>query len=149
MIKSEILYTLQCDRCKKELEDDNLQYWVDVESVLDIANNNEWITKEDKHYCPDCYIFNHNDEIEVKEDIPFQLFKLKDFLTKYFSTNPNCDIIENWELYKITCYTNNYKISEAKLEMIEEIVSPHLFNYSIIPITGSGSFKLSIEIKKV
>ena len=77
MIKEFKCYTLLCDNCGADVnEDSEVSGWDSEEYNYDIAGESDWIEHEDKHYCPDCYSFNDKDEIiintartsEVKND---------------------------------------------------------------------------------
>ena len=77
MIKEFKCYTLLCDNCGADVnEGSEVSGWDSEEYNYDTAGESDWIDYEDKHYCPDCYSFNDEDEIiidktrtkEVKND---------------------------------------------------------------------------------
>ena len=55
MIKELIYYDIICDRCGKSLINESGLCYPDTGSAELIALNSEWIMKDGKHYCPDCY----------------------------------------------------------------------------------------------
>ena len=142
MVKPEILYTIQCDRCGELLEG-GPEYWYDVESALESAKSSEWLMLDNKHYCPECYVINEDDKEEIKEPIPRQITKLKDFLrivsSSYFS------FTDNKECFYLEGYVN--ELSETSKEMMEEIAKPFSICFSVRKVFCLDN-KLIITIKK-
>ena len=59
--------TISCDNCGKNYENYNgFTIFVDKDTALDNAQNDGWITEEEKHYCEECHSFNDNDELQLK-----------------------------------------------------------------------------------
>jgi hypothetical protein len=68
MIKTIEMYTVICDGCGKDVcGGKEYSAWGDVFAVEDIAQKCDWIKHEDKHYCTDCYEYDDNDELEIKQ----------------------------------------------------------------------------------
>ena len=55
MIKEVTYYDIICDRCGNSLVDESGIIYPDKDSALMVAEQSEWNTIDDKHYCPDCY----------------------------------------------------------------------------------------------
>ena len=55
MIKKVTYCDIICDRCGKSLTEESGLCYPDTESAELIALNSEWIMKDGKHYCFDCY----------------------------------------------------------------------------------------------
>lgn len=74
MIKKIEMYTVICDNCGKDsAEGEEYSCWNDADFAIDNAIEKDWIEKDDKHYCNDCFTWNDDDElvlrsIEPKED---------------------------------------------------------------------------------
>lgn len=66
MIKEVTMYTVQCDNCKCT-SGDNSDYaaWEGEESALIDAHEDGWVKVDDKHYCPDCYYYDSEDNLQV------------------------------------------------------------------------------------
>lgn len=61
MIKKVIKFTVACDRCKKEINED----YYDSDNAEEHAIINDWLVIDKKHYCPDCYERDDNDDIVI------------------------------------------------------------------------------------
>ena len=65
------MYTLKCDNCGELFSDDHsgICGWKDFEGAKENAIDSEWIEDEkliDVHYRPDCYYFNDDDVLTLK-----------------------------------------------------------------------------------
>ena len=66
MIKDKTVYTYICDKCGKDICDETDYIgWNDL-GVYDIYDEG-WVEVGDKHYCPDCYDYNEEDELIIIE----------------------------------------------------------------------------------
>lgn len=69
-MKTEVtMYTVECDNCGKQFEDEYNGYscWCDFNDAWESASEVNWVQEDnDVHYCPDCYSFDDNDEIVLK-----------------------------------------------------------------------------------
>jgi hypothetical protein len=66
MIKTIETFTIICDNCGSDIcgNEDFVSY-TDISYVEDIALDSEWKKMEDKHYCPDCYYLDENDNLII------------------------------------------------------------------------------------
>ena len=69
MIKEVKSYSLICDNCGETYVENYCNYcvWLEPSMAIEYAKENEWIEHEDKHYCPNCYEIDINDNITIKE----------------------------------------------------------------------------------
>lgn len=68
MIVKVEMYTVECDNCKKTRgEDSEYSCWNDENYALEEAIDHDWIDHEGKHYCPDCYKIDDDDNITIIE----------------------------------------------------------------------------------
>lgn len=69
MIKEIESYCLLCDSCKRVFIDKYGIYslYLDRLSPLEYAQAQGWIEHKDKHYCPECYEVDGDDNIIIKE----------------------------------------------------------------------------------
>tara|TARA_R110002126_G_scaffold277398_1_gene423248 strand:+ start:149 stop:397 length:249 start_codon:yes stop_codon:yes gene_type:complete len=74
MEKEITMYTIECDLCKTQFVDEHEGFvaWADYDGARDNALDSEWTEnveqgKKDKHYCPECYSINDNDEVVNKK----------------------------------------------------------------------------------
>lgn len=64
MIKEIPMYTVICDRCGAD-HGDGGEYagWGDADYALECAEGDDWYESDDnKHFCPDCYFWDDNDD---------------------------------------------------------------------------------------
>ena len=69
MIKEVKSYFLRCDNCDKTYIESRNNYciWLDASTAIEDAMNEDWIEHGGKHYCPNCYTIDDNDNITIKE----------------------------------------------------------------------------------
>lgn len=74
MIKEVIMYTVICDNCGKDCNaDSEYSCWGDVSSAHDSAIDSDWTFDEDKedvYYCPECFTYDENDNLIIKQLTP-------------------------------------------------------------------------------
>lgn len=57
-----------CDNCGVQLEDGNgCTSYVDYDIFDVYGYDSNWIELEDKHYCPDCYEIDEEDNVVIKK----------------------------------------------------------------------------------
>ena len=65
------MFTVTCDNCKKDFEDEYNGYscYGDFNDAWENASESGWVNGDDydTHYCPNCYSFNDNDELVIDE----------------------------------------------------------------------------------
>jgi hypothetical protein len=67
MLKEVKMFTIICDGCGKDVNDDtDYSAWNDESYVDDIRQEADWEKVDDKHYCTDCYEYDDDDEIIIK-----------------------------------------------------------------------------------
>jgi hypothetical protein len=66
MIIKETFYGVECDACGKLFEGYEYSFWSDENYALENATDSEWIKDDKKHYCPDCYSYDDNDNLIIK-----------------------------------------------------------------------------------
>lgn len=68
MIKEVKMYTVVCDNCKKSADDDtDYSCWNDKNAAKEVASNDNWITDDDKDYCPNCYSYDDEDNLIIEK----------------------------------------------------------------------------------
>jgi hypothetical protein len=67
MIKEVTMYTVICDNCGVD-SNENAEYacWDDKSYAEKSAMEDTWIKENHKHYCKDCWEYNDDDEIVIK-----------------------------------------------------------------------------------
>lgn len=59
MIKQVTYYDIICDRCGKSFSEESNTCYSDTESAeITAIFSSDWVVKDCKHYCPDCYEFD-------------------------------------------------------------------------------------------
>lgn len=66
MIKEVKMFTVVCDNCGKD-SNDGTEYscWTDADQAEEMAISSEWIKEADKHYCPDCFSYDEDDNLII------------------------------------------------------------------------------------
>jgi len=61
------MFTVVCDNCKKSA-DENTDYscWNCENGAQDVAMEAGYLKEEDKHYCPDCFEYDDDDNLIIK-----------------------------------------------------------------------------------
>lgn len=118
MIKAEILYTVECDRCKGLLDDEDSQYWIGSDMAVEMAQDSEWLIKGNKHYCPKCYTLNDEDEEEIKSPIPEQVFELQKFLSLIAKRGCTVTVKEENNCFVLSVPLGTNTISDTATKMI-------------------------------
>lgn len=71
MKKEEKSFSIVCDCCGEKFHDGNdfCSYCNDTDGSMieSEAESNGWLTIGDKHYCPDCYSHDDNDNIATND----------------------------------------------------------------------------------
>lgn len=69
MIKELKMYTIICDGCGKDVCDGS-EYsgWNEELYLEDIASEASWIKENDKHYCTDCFKYDDEDNLIIKNE---------------------------------------------------------------------------------
>lgn len=70
MIIEMTMYGCKCDNCGKQWEDEDMGFvaFTDdsgIKSYLD--EDGEWHTEDDKHYCPECWSYDDEDNLVIKQ----------------------------------------------------------------------------------
>lgn len=69
MIKEIITYTVICNSCGKDVhEGSGFSGFDDKDYVKQVAVEANWITKDDKHYCLECYQYDDEDNLVFKNN---------------------------------------------------------------------------------
>lgn len=68
MIRQVRVYTIVCDNCGVDINKDT-EYigWDSVEGAELTAEANNFLTKGEKHYCPNCYTFDDDNELMLRK----------------------------------------------------------------------------------
>lgn len=67
MIQEVKMYTVICDCCGKDVnEDAEYSCWSDNGFAEDIAMESGWLKEEYKHYCQDCFSYDDEDNLVIK-----------------------------------------------------------------------------------
>ncbi len=67
MIKEITMYTVICDSCGKDsCAETEYAGWNDEGYAVDCACDDDWIQEGKKDYCPDCYEYDDDGEIIIK-----------------------------------------------------------------------------------
>jgi hypothetical protein len=67
MIQEVTMFTIICDGCGKDVCD-GTEYsaWNDTSYVVDSAIEENWHVEDGKHYCPDCFEYDDDDNLIIK-----------------------------------------------------------------------------------
>ena len=66
MLKEVKMYTVVCDNCGKDVNKDaEYSAWNDKNYAVEVAMESDWIKENDKHYCPDCFTYDDDDNLLI------------------------------------------------------------------------------------
>lgn len=70
MIKEVKMYTVVCDNCGRDVNE-NADYscYNDKVFAQDVAMESDWLKEGDKHYCPNCYTYDDEDNLVVNPNL--------------------------------------------------------------------------------
>lgn len=79
MIESRIFHAVKCDRCGS-YDDTEFVFHEDQDDAVDNAIEGDWLMNNAAHYCPDCWIYDSNDEKVILKPYPRHLKDVLKFL---------------------------------------------------------------------
>lgn len=138
MIYEEIMYGIKCDRCHKIYENcDGCTVSSEKHDMEESACEDDWYEENGKHYCPDCYTRDENDEdkVIVKPMIHYSFFKFQSFVNQL--TGCHHRLLQD-ETHLIL--RNNYcyrRMDNNRLSILREIISDFTVEYKV-PEKQSG-----------
>ena len=110
MITNHIMYGVKCSRCGHQFEDSYNGYtaWADEQQAWEAAEEEDWIERDGKHYCPACYEEDEESGDMVPKSPYPQAFR--DFRHRMSSILPNLELQEDSQRQVMHCsYTLNSK----------------------------------------
>ena len=70
MLKEVKMYIVVCDNCGKDVNKDaEYSAWNDKNYAVEVAMESDWIKENDKHYCPDCFTYDDDDNLLIKSTL--------------------------------------------------------------------------------
>lgn len=138
MIYEEIMYGVKCDRCYEIYENgDGCTVSSDKHDMEEEACENDWQEIDGRHYCPDCYTRDENDEdkIIVKPLIHYSFFKFQSLVNQLtgchhrMSQDDTHFILRNNYCYK--------RMDNPRLAILREIIPDFTLEYKV-PEKQSG-----------
>lgn len=152
MIVDAIFYGVKCDRCHKILSDWNdIEYYSDANYALEALDCADWIERDNKHYCPNCYTIDNNDDddIIIKKSFPLMIWKVKAYAETAMGY-----IGDNWyeeDNGKLIIMKGHWKekptfdIIDAHITILKSIIGHN--NFSITQIEAEKFRTNQFEIK--
>jgi hypothetical protein len=68
MIKEVKMFTLVCDCCGKDVNEDTAySCWNETSYLHDLADDEGWAKDGDKDYCEDCFEYDDNDQLIIEK----------------------------------------------------------------------------------
>lgn len=134
MIITEIFYGVKCNRCGDILDDGEHSFWNDECGAEENATNSEWIEDKGRHYCPNCYEYNEDDDKQIPlPEFPAYLKELNKFLKN-----------------SIVGYSVEVKETDTEFLVVKPLYNrTKLEDFEIAYITGlAGSNLISITCQK-
>lgn len=132
MITNHIMYGVKCSRCGHQFEDsyDGYTLWADEQQAWEAAEEEDWIERDGKHYCPACYTEDEeSDDFIPKPPYP-QAFR--DFRHRMSSILPDLEFGRDDSRVTMHCsYSNSNTIPT---DIIAQIAS---------------RYSLQLEVKEV
>jgi hypothetical protein len=67
MLKEVKMFTIVCDNCDKDVNyESEYSGWSEESYVEEIRQEAGWVKYDDEHYCPDCFEYDDEDELVIK-----------------------------------------------------------------------------------
>lgn len=103
MITNHIMYGVKCSRCGRQFEDsyNGFTVWADEQLAWEVAEEEDWIERDGKHYCPACYEEDEESGDMVPKSPYPQAFR--DFRHRMSSILPNLEISEDGRRQVMYC----------------------------------------------
>lgn len=146
MFYEQIMYGIQCDRCKKIYKN-----WVGVSLNVDKHGNLEgdaeeegWYIEADHHYCPKCHKINNDEEIEIFHPINHLFFRFKMVLQSM--TNITYDFDENETHFILKNQFCHKQLTDAQCSVLKDIIPDFTVEY--LPNSNANSKIEIIHISK-
>ncbi len=139
MIYEEIMYGIKYDRCHEIYENcDGATVSSEKHDIEEEACENDWHEENGKHYCPNCYTRDEEDEDKIiaKPMIHYSFFKFISFVNQLtgchhrFSQDDNHFILRNNYCYK--------RMDNTRLSILREIISDFVVEYKQPEKEGQG-----------
>jgi hypothetical protein len=69
MKKKVEMFTVQCDNCKEEYQDEHSGFcaWTDFGGAWEYASEENWTEHEGNHYCEKCHSFDDDDNLILED----------------------------------------------------------------------------------
>lgn len=147
MIVTEIFYGIKCNRCKNLFDDGEHSYWSDEGSAEEYATESDWIEDKGKHYCPNCYEDNEEqDDYVIKPPYPNHLNQLKDFLKTTIGHTPSIKEMENSFDVSVRSYRRT-ELHPYEESYIQCLMGVNFNSLEIVPSKYSG-IEIKVNISK-
>jgi hypothetical protein len=74
MIKELKMFTIICDNCSKDVnEDTQFSCWNEICYLNDLADNNGWIKDGEKDYCNKCFEYDNKDKLIILKNKNYEI----------------------------------------------------------------------------
>lgn len=69
MIHEVTMFSISCDNCNEDYIESHNGWSAmnDQSSIQELADNDGWHTDDEKHYCPNCFTINDEDNLILKQ----------------------------------------------------------------------------------
>ena len=146
MITEEIFYGVKCNRCLCQYEDGSHSFWSDKGTAIENAIESNWIKKDGKHYCPDCYTSDGENDIP-KEEYPKYVKVIREFLVKIIR-GYDLQILDNEDCIFITFWMVGSKLEECDEAYIRDRFKEELISIQVVSNDEKSPKYLHIKLKK-
>lgn len=144
MIVKKIFYGIQCDRCGEMYNDGDHEFWFDEDSAIEYAIESEWIEKDGKHYCYDCYEVDDKDNILVYDDYPEYLKSIINFIQG--TLKKRVYIIDRGDQFVIKSTSWHEFFKERDIDYIKSVLHDKYYEFTFDK--GMRNETIFIKIKK-
>jgi hypothetical protein len=121
-IIQETFYAVKCDRCGETHQNyDDTQFWSEPGTAIEQAYDSEWIEKDGKHYCPNCFVIDEvTDEETVKPPYPEHLVKLRKFIEKILKSIDETEEFEDHFKVSFQIREKSFRENMKQLPLCDE-----------------------------
>jgi rubredoxin len=147
MLVTDVFYGVKCDRCGDLYEDsDGHTFFSSADSPIEGASDDEWKEVKSKHYCPNCYTKDDDDNVVPKPDYPKSVEIVKEFIKLIKKSTPR--ITEFTDAFEIRAYENYGELMPYDIQWLKDRLGDSLVSIERVDIKNHRNKEIVILLKQ-
>jgi len=147
-IITEVFYGIKCNRCGEICDDGEHSFWNDESGADENAMNSDWLSENNKHYCPNCFEYDEeSDKNIIYPDYPQHLKDLNKFLKTITGYSHNTKEAESFFMVSKTLQYRN-ELAAHEEAYIKAIMGENLISIECGKHERYSSYEVVITLKK-